>query len=76
MFCTPCVLNGSSSINEDINDDVLSWFLHVQSDTWSLIYAYNEADPDGEDPFYHGRDNRGVKSVNLLDPQIGTISHL
>ena len=44
---------------------------NIQSDTWSLIYAYAETDPDGEDPFYHGRDHRGVKSVNLLDPQIG-----
>ncbi|CAG0889147.1 unnamed protein product [Darwinula stevensoni] len=45
----------------------------MQSDTWSLIYAYGETDPEMEDPFYHGRDNRGVKSVNLLDPQIGDI---
>ncbi|CAG0892814.1 unnamed protein product [Darwinula stevensoni] len=46
---------------------------YITSDTWSLIYAYAETDPDGEDPFYHGRDNRGVKSLNLLDPQIGDI---
>ncbi|CAG0907515.1 unnamed protein product, partial [Darwinula stevensoni] len=44
-----------------------------QSDTWSLIYAYGETDPDEEDPFYHGRDRRGVHAINLLDPQIGDI---
>ncbi|CAG0895154.1 unnamed protein product [Darwinula stevensoni] len=43
---------------------------YITSDTCSLIYAYGETDPDGEDPFYHGRDRCGVKSANLLDPQI------
>ncbi|CAG0895153.1 unnamed protein product [Darwinula stevensoni] len=46
---------------------------YITSDTWSVIYAFGETDPDEEDPFYHGRDNRGVKSVNLLDPQNGDI---
>ncbi|CAG0892815.1 unnamed protein product [Darwinula stevensoni] len=44
---------------------------YITSDTWSLIYAYGETDPDEEDPFYHGRDHRGVHAINLLDPQIG-----
>ncbi|CAG0901630.1 unnamed protein product [Darwinula stevensoni] len=31
---------------------------YITSDTWSLIYAYGETDPDGEDPFHEGRDHR------------------
>ncbi|CAG0907050.1 unnamed protein product, partial [Darwinula stevensoni] len=38
-----------------------------------VIYAYGEADPDGEDPYYHGIDNRGTKSLYLLDPPLGEI---
>ena len=37
-----------------------------------MIYAWNEADPDGDDPnavMYHGTLNRGVQNLNLLGGQ-------
>ena len=37
-----------------------------------MIYAWNEADPDGDDPsevMYHGNMNRGTQSLNLLGGQ-------
>ena len=37
-----------------------------------MIYAWNEADPDGDDPnavMYHGNANRGTQSLNLLGGQ-------
>ncbi|CAG0897729.1 unnamed protein product [Darwinula stevensoni] len=46
---------------------------YITGDTIKVIYAYGEADPDGEDPYYHGIDNRGTKSLYLLDPPLGEI---
>ncbi|CAG0896502.1 unnamed protein product [Darwinula stevensoni] len=44
---------------------------HITGDTVKVIYAFGDTDPDGEDPFYHGSDNRGTKSLYLLDPPLG-----
>ena len=37
-----------------------------------MIFAWNEADPAGDDPnavMYHGNTNRGARSLNLLGSQ-------
>ncbi|CAG0897730.1 unnamed protein product [Darwinula stevensoni] len=46
---------------------------YITGDTIKVIYAYGETDPDGADPYYHGIDNRGTKSLYLLDPPLGEI---
>ncbi|CAG0892497.1 unnamed protein product [Darwinula stevensoni] len=46
---------------------------HITGDTVKVIYAYGDTDPEGMDPFYHGSDNRGTKSLYLLDPPLGDI---
>ncbi|CAG0900730.1 unnamed protein product [Darwinula stevensoni] len=44
----------------------------ITGDTVRVIFAYGDADPEGEDPYYHGS-NRGTKSIYLLDPPLGEI---
>ena len=46
-------------------------FITLQTDTARVIFAWNEADPAGDDPnavMYH-ESNRGVQNLNLLGGQ-------
>ncbi|CAG0896875.1 unnamed protein product [Darwinula stevensoni] len=45
---------------------------YITNDTVRVIFAYGDADPEGEDPYYH-EGNRGTKSIYLLDPPLGEI---
>jgi len=44
-------------------------FLNFQADTVRVIYGWNDADPDNDNPngpIYHGISNRGTQNLNLL----------
>ena len=70
-----CPLDGDAlAVYENMStiDGQLAEISTLQMDTTRMIYAWNEADPAGDDPnavLYHGTTNCGTQSVNLLGGQ-------
>jgi hypothetical protein len=50
--------------------DLYQYRIEKKNGTTSVLYAFGEEDPDGEDPPYHAA-NRGSQSLMILDPPPG-----